>query len=450
MLLLIFTFSKDVYAQGFLPSNPIPCEVSHVPNLNLGPLNIFTPFILRAFHYCPGENICKLRTFSCLAPSPTPTPASTLIPIPTPRTRITIPFPSPTPPPTGGPTPTPRIIIPITPTPRPFPTITPIPTPNPTPILETLTLHPPTVECRAGVFNEDGATVGLSWTLDTNPTSFSIRQNGNIVSRRIEGSERSYAIVRGGGIETLEYQIVALFGDSGRTLLSNEQTITIDCSDNSSRSSTTSSPTPSPSPSPTLTPSPTQAPVEGQYRVSFDPNFATLINTGDGGIFGSNPEKIIPITLTGGLGRKYVYIQFFENGNWAPTFPAEITLTDTSLRAVNTPAPTPRLIMENRTPGGAVIPLYQFGEPPATPTSSVPTVPELTGADAHLTAELNAIRGRMERGEVDDWYELQWNLNNTTTRTVEGAGAVSALQHWIYENKTRRQVGSGPYPGPDN
>lgn len=82
--------------------------------------------------------------------------------------------------------------------------------------------------------------------------------------------------------------------------------------------------TPLPTPIPTSSPSPTPGPSQGQYRVSFDANFTTLIDTGDGGIFGTSNEKTIPITLTGNSGRKYVWIQFFDQGSWTPATPVVV------------------------------------------------------------------------------------------------------------------------------
>ena len=69
-----------------------------------------------------------------------------------------------------------------------------------------------------------------------------------------------------------------------------------------------------------------------RYRLSFDSNFSTLIDTGDQGIFGAGTERIIPISLPGDLGQKYVFIQFFEKGQWTPAPPivASINLINVS------------------------------------------------------------------------------------------------------------------------
>lgn len=114
------------------------------------------------------------------------------------------------------------------------------------------------------------------------------------------------------------------------------------------------------------------------------------------------------------------------------------------------PTPTPRLILQNQLPGGRTVPLYQLIEPPAEPTSSIPDVPDLSGTcEPGLESRLRQIRDQMVSGNVDDWYELQWGLNNLGTCSVEGANAANSLQTWIFYNKTGRQVGSGAYPTPN-
>ncbi|OGE17742.1 hypothetical protein A2769_01800 [Candidatus Daviesbacteria bacterium RIFCSPHIGHO2_01_FULL_37_27] len=97
-----------------------------------------------------------------------------------------------------------------------------------------------------------------------------------------------------------------------------------------------------------LSPTPITISYEVRYRVSFDPNFSTLIDTGDGGIFGADSEKIVSITLTGNPGQKYVYIQFYENGSWVPVTPivasinllSEIPGTDSAPTSTTSPTQT--------------------------------------------------------------------------------------------------------------
>ena len=118
----------------------------------------------------------------------------------------------------------------------------------------------------------------------------------------------------------------------------------------SSPTPTPTSPTPSPTPTPTPTPIPTPSPsasggptptlpaisspitpaptgIQRDYRVSFDPNFSTLIDTGDNGIFGDGNDKTINITLSDSDGPKPVYVQFFENGSWTPATPIVASVT---------------------------------------------------------------------------------------------------------------------------
>ena len=240
VFLITFVFSKEGYAQGVPPPEKIPCLLSHLIPIEGLPL-VRVPVL----HYCPGENVCKLRPFNCSTPFPTPTPTPRIIPLPTTvnipiPTRIPVPTSILKPTPTSQPTPT--SFVSTTPIPTHIPTITPTPTPSPSPSTDTTTSR--------------SSTTGRSTTASPSPTL-------------------------------------------------------------------------TPIPTPTSTPIPTQVPVQGQYRVSFDPDFNTLINTEDGGIFGSNPEKTIPITLTEGLGRKYVYIQFFENGEWVPTIPTTVSINYT-------------------------------------------------------------------------------------------------------------------------
>lgn len=94
-------------------------------------------------------------------------------------------------------------------------------------------------------------------------------------------------------------------------------------------------PTPLPTPTPTLTPTippptptalPTPIPTEETgflYRLSFDPNFSTVIEQGS---FGNVNERIINLTLPGQSGTKTVYIQFFENGAWGPVPAQAVTI----------------------------------------------------------------------------------------------------------------------------
>ena len=215
-------------------------------------------------------------------------------------------------------------------------------------------------------------------------------------------------------------------------------------------------------------PSPTASPPEGSYRVSFDSNFSTLIDTGDGGVFGNGNEKTINLTLVGGSGQKSVYIQFFGNGGWVPEIPVVASIS------LILPVPT-QIVPQPSTPGqnvvctqdvqscpdgsfvGRVPPSCNFApcpveikQPKAQPVSSIPDVPDLRGTcEPGLEAQLNQIRNQMVSGQVDDWYKLQWELNNTGTCSIKGAMATNSLQTWIYYNKTRKPVGSGPYPGPE-
>lgn len=75
----------------------------------------------------------------------------------------------------------------------------------------------------------------------------------------------------------------------------------------------------SPSPSP-------DAVIAGAvpFRVSFDPNFATI--AGQGTVNLDTGEVIIDITLPPGTGPKPVYLQFFENGAWVPNPPIVTTI----------------------------------------------------------------------------------------------------------------------------
>lgn len=54
------------------------------------------------------------------------------------------------------------------------------------------------------------------------------------------------------------------------------------------------------------------------FRVSFDPNFTTIVAQGD---MGTGTIFTLDLTLTGGPGLKSVYVQFFEAGVWGPTPP---------------------------------------------------------------------------------------------------------------------------------
>lgn len=103
--------------------------------------------------------------------------------------------------------------------------------------------------------------------------------------------------------------------------------------------SAVSSPTPAPTTSsvPTSSPAPTTSSLEGYYRVSFDSNFAAVIDTGDNGVFGNGNERTINVTLPTGAGPKSVYIQFYENGSWVPSPPVVASIN----LAAAMPAPTP-------------------------------------------------------------------------------------------------------------
>ncbi len=87
------------------------------------------------------------------------------------------------------------------------------------------------------------------------------------------------------------------------------------------------------------TPSPSATPLQRDYRVSFDPDFTNLIDTGDNGVFGSGNEKTITFNLIGGYGQKSVYVQFLENGSWVPSTPI-VTIPPINFVAP-TPSPTP-------------------------------------------------------------------------------------------------------------
>lgn len=87
----------------------------------------------------------------------------------------------------------------------------------------------------------------------------------------------------------------------------------------------TPSPTPSPSPSPVATTSPSPSPtVQGtSFRISLDPNFATILK--EGILVGI--QTTVDLNLPTQPGTYSVYVQFFENGSWGPTPPQSATIT---------------------------------------------------------------------------------------------------------------------------
>lgn len=77
----------------------------------------------------------------------------------------------------------------------------------------------------------------------------------------------------------------------------------------------------------TTTPTPTPGVVIAgaiPFRVSFDPNFATI--AGQGTVNPDTGEVTIELTLPPGAGQQFVYVQFFENGVWVPNPPITTTI----------------------------------------------------------------------------------------------------------------------------